>query len=104
MEKPGTRPGFFVFLYCFKYTYRTITNMPLFGKFDVLWFVDCGRVFNCVGGLTRFGKTLESSRFGVRDPTHDGETVMNGAPRSLKVRGNSSAEELPYPAREWTHR
>ncbi len=36
MEKPGTRPGFFVFLYCFKYTYRTITHMPLFGKFDVL--------------------------------------------------------------------
>ena len=60
MGKPGTRPGFFVFLYCFKYTYRTITDMPLFGKFDVLWFVDCGRVFHCGGGLT------DSGRFEIR--------------------------------------
>jgi len=33
--------------------------MPLFWKFDVLWFVDCGLVFHCVGGLT------DSGRFGV---------------------------------------
>jgi hypothetical protein len=55
MRRPGGYAGSLSISYLLlKYTGSTITQLPCWRKFDLVWIVDCGRVLHRGGGLTTF--------------------------------------------------